>query len=91
MAQARDVPGCEVDDEGTCVLRRLVAVSFCLLVLPTSAGAAATDYGRIAYTSDRDGNYEIYSSRIDAPGDTNLTTNPATTSARSPTSRPRRR
>lgn len=78
MAQVRDVPGCEVDDEETCVLRRLAAVSFCLLVLPTSAGAAATDYGRIAYTSDRDGNYEIYSSRIDAPGDTNLTTNPAT-------------
>ena|SRR6266540_2516699 len=77
MAQARDAPGCEVDDEGTCVLRRLAAVSFCLLVLPTSVGAAGTDYGRIAYTSDRDGNYEIYSSRIDAPGDTNLTTNPA--------------
>jgi TolB protein len=60
------------------VLRKLGVLSFCLLVLPTSAGMAATDYGRLAYTSDRDGNYEIYSSRIDAPGETNLTRNSAT-------------
>jgi TolB protein len=60
------------------VLRTFAAVAFCLLALPCSAGAAATDYGQIAYTSDRDGNYEIYSSRIDTPGETNLTRNPAT-------------
>ena len=56
--------------------RKFAALLLCLLVLP-SAAAAQTDYGRIAYTSDRDGNDEIYSARLDAPGETNLTRNPA--------------
>src|SRR5213592_1731912 len=57
--------------------RRLAALLFCLLVLPSSAGAD-TDYGRIAYVTDRNGNDEIYSTRIDTYfQETNLTNNPA--------------
>jgi TolB protein len=57
--------------------RRLAALLLCLLVLPSSA-AADTDYGRIAYVTNRDGNEEIYSTRIDTYfQETNLTNNPA--------------
>lgn len=57
--------------------RRLAALLFCLLALPSSAGAD-TDYGRIAYVTDRGGNDEIYSTRIDTYfQETNLTNNPA--------------
>lgn len=57
--------------------RRLAALLFCLLALPSSAGAD-TDYGRIAYVTDRNGNNEIYSTRIDTYfQETNLTNNPA--------------
>jgi Tol biopolymer transport system component len=78
MAQPGDASDWPIDDDESRVPRTLAAVLFCLLALPASAGSAATDYGRLAYTTDRDGNYEIYSSRIDAPGETNLTMNPAT-------------
>ncbi len=59
--------------------RKLAAVLLCLLALPSSASAGtAVDYGRIAYVTDRDGNDEIYSTRIDAYfQETNLTNNPA--------------
>src|SRR5437667_8322590 len=57
--------------------RRLAAMLVCLLALPSSAGAD-TDYGRIAYVTDRNGNDEIYSTRIDTYfQETNLTNNPA--------------
>src|SRR5438046_9406053 len=57
--------------------RTLAALLFCLLALPSSAGAD-TDYGRIAYVTDRNGNDEIYSTRIDTYfQETNLTDNPA--------------
>ena len=57
--------------------RRLAALLFCLLALPSSA-SADTDYGRIAYVTDRNGNDEIYSTRIDSYfQETNLTNNPA--------------
>jgi WD40-like Beta Propeller Repeat len=57
--------------------RRLAALLFCVLALPSAAGAA-TDYGRIAYVTNRDGNEEIYSTRIDTYfQETNLTNNAA--------------
>ena len=57
--------------------RTLAALLFCLLALPSSAGAD-TDYGRIAYVTDRNGNDEIYSTRIDTYfQETNLTNNPS--------------
>jgi WD40-like Beta Propeller Repeat len=59
------------------VSRKLAALVVCLIALPSSAAAATNDIGRIAYTSDRDGNDEIYSARIDGYGETNLTNNPA--------------
>jgi dipeptidyl aminopeptidase/acylaminoacyl peptidase len=78
MAQVGDASAVAIHQDETRVPRTLAAVLLCLLALPASTGSAATDYGRLAYTTDRDGNYEIYSSRIDAPGETNLTSNPAT-------------
>lgn len=59
--------------------RKLAVLFFCLLALPASAAAGEpVDYGRIAYVTDRDGNDEIYSTRIDAYfQETNLTNNPA--------------
>jgi len=78
MARAGDAHDRRSDDEETRVLRRLAALSFCLLALPSSAAAGISDIGRIAYTTDRDGNDEIYAARIDGYGETNLTNNPAT-------------
>ena len=57
---------------------KLAALLLVLLALPSSAAALTNDIGRIAYTSDRDGNSEIYSARVDGYGETNLTNNPAT-------------
>jgi Tol biopolymer transport system component len=58
------------------VSRTFAALLLLVLALPASA-AATGDIGRIAYTSDRDGNDEIYSARIDGFGEANLTQNPA--------------
>jgi dipeptidyl aminopeptidase/acylaminoacyl peptidase len=58
--------------------RKLAVLLFCLLALPASASAGTTDYGRVAYVTDRNGNDEIYSTRIDTYFDeSNLTNNPA--------------
>jgi Tol biopolymer transport system component len=71
-------PGPGQPDDDVWMARKLAALLFCLLALPSSAGAGTIDYGRIAFVSDRDGNNEIYSTRIDAPpADTNLTQNSA--------------
>jgi Tol biopolymer transport system component len=66
------------DPKGLPVPRKLAAVLLVLLALPSSAAAATNDIGRIAYTTDRDGNNEIYAARVDGDGETNLTNNPAT-------------
>ena len=55
--------------------KTLAAALACLVLFPASA--AASDIGVIAYTSDRDGNPEVYTSRVDGYGQTNLTQNPA--------------
>jgi dipeptidyl aminopeptidase/acylaminoacyl peptidase len=52
--------------------RRLAALLFCLLALPSAAGAD-TDYGRIAYVTNRDGNEEIYVCNRDGSGLSRLT------------------
>jgi len=57
--------------------RKLAALLFCLLALPSSA-SAYTDWGQVAFVSDRDGNSEIYSKPVDGSTETNLTKNPAT-------------
>jgi dipeptidyl aminopeptidase/acylaminoacyl peptidase len=81
MAHAGDASHPRMDDDENRVLRKLAAISLCLLAVPASAGAGISDVGRIAYTSDRDGNNEIYTARIDGFGETNLTNNPATDQA----------
>lgn len=55
--------------------RKLAALCLCLLAFPSPVGA--TDFGRLAFTTDRDGNNEIYSALIDGWGPTNLSNNPA--------------
>src|SRR5919202_3284092 len=59
---------------------KLTALLLVLLALPAPAGAATpmNDIGRIAFTSDRDGNNEIYSARVDGDGQMNATNDPAT-------------
>jgi Tol biopolymer transport system component len=61
------------------VSRKLAALAVCLLalVLPSAAAALENDIGRIAYTSDRTGNDEIFSARVDGFGEENLTNDPA--------------
>jgi dipeptidyl aminopeptidase/acylaminoacyl peptidase len=61
------------------VSRKLAALVVCLaaLVLPSAAVASESDIGRIAYTSDRTGNDEIFSARLDGFGEQNLTNDPA--------------
>jgi TolB protein len=59
------------------VSRTLAALLLCLLAFPSSAAAVENDIGRIAYTSDRTGNDEIYSARVDGFGEQNLTNNAA--------------
>ena len=46
-------------------------------VTPTPSGLAASLSGRIAFTSDRDGNAEVYVMNADGSGQVNLTNNPA--------------
>ena len=58
------------------ILAALVVFLFAV-ALPASAGALENDIGRIAYTSDRDGNPEIFTARLDGFGEQNLTNNPA--------------
>ena len=50
-----------------------VAIALCslLMVMPVAASGG----GRIAFTSDRDGNYEIYTMNADGTGQTRLTNN----------------
>jgi len=58
--------------------RKLVLLLFCLLALPSSAGAASFVDSRVAYVSDRDGNNEIYSAPFTSYFfESNLTNNPA--------------
>jgi TolB protein len=59
------------------VSRKLAALLLCLLAFPSSAAAGENDIGRIAYTSDRTGNHEIFSARVDGFGEQNLTNDPA--------------
>jgi WD40-like Beta Propeller Repeat len=60
------------------VSRKLAALAVCLaaVALPASAAASESDIGRIAYTTDRTGNYEIFSARVDGYGEQNLTNDP---------------
>jgi Tol biopolymer transport system component len=75
----RDIGGAaRHEPKGLSVSRKLAALVVCLLALPSSAAAVTNDIGRIAYTSDRDGNSEIYAARVDGYGETNLTNDPAT-------------
>ena len=58
------------------------AVSFAAVLLLTSACGgdgepAAPASGKIAFASDRDGNFEIYVMNADGSNQTNLTNNPA--------------
>ena len=48
----------------------VIALCSLLLVMPVAAAGG----GKIAFTSDRDGNYEIYSMNADGTGQTRLTT-----------------
>jgi TolB protein len=60
------------------VVRKLAAAALlCVVLSPSSSAVASSDIGVVAFTSDRDGNSEIYTSRIDGIGQTNLTRNPA--------------
>jgi WD40-like Beta Propeller Repeat len=56
---------------------RRLAVILIALALPSSAGAVATTSGTIAFTSNRDGNEEIYSAAGDGSNQRDLTQNPA--------------
>ena len=58
--------------------RKPAALAVCLLalLLPSSASALESDIGRIAYTTDRTGDYEIFSARVDGFGEENLTNDP---------------
>ena len=52
----------------------------CLLIAPTVGFVAAEDYGpkingKIAFQSDRDGNFEIYVMNADGSGQMNLSNN----------------
>jgi Tol biopolymer transport system component len=60
------------------VSRKLALAALCLagLFLPSSAAAVGTDIGRIAYTSDRTGDDEIFTARVDGYGEQNLTNSP---------------
>jgi dipeptidyl aminopeptidase/acylaminoacyl peptidase len=92
IAHARDAWRTAGDDEvaetigerhatkkGLRVSRKLAVATVCLaaLLLPSSAAAGESDIGRIAYTSDRTGNDEIFSARVDGYGEQNLTGNAA--------------
>ena len=59
---------------------KLAALLLLVCALPSSAVAAGptNDVGRIAFTSDRDGNYEIYAARVDGFETANLTNDPGT-------------
>ncbi|HYY04420.1 MAG TPA: LpqB family beta-propeller domain-containing protein [Gaiellaceae bacterium] len=57
-------------------MRRL-AVILLALALPSSATAATTTSGTIVFTSNRDGNEEIYAAAADGSNQRNLTQNPA--------------
>jgi TolB protein len=61
------------------VPRLLAALLLALMIVPSAAVAGpSNDIGRIAFTSDRDGNYEIYGARVDGFETANLTNDPAT-------------
>jgi TolB protein len=48
--------------------------AFCLLALFACGGGPGPE--RIAFSSNRDGNYEVYIMNADGSGQTNLTNNP---------------
>jgi Tol biopolymer transport system component len=66
--------------ERTPVSVKLAALLLLVCVVPSSAAAAGPtdDIGRVAFTSDRDGNSEIYAARIDGFDAANLTNDPGT-------------
>ncbi len=56
----------------------LVLALLSILALPSAAQAAFPGHnGKIAFDSNRDGNYEIYTANPDRSGLTNITNNPA--------------
>lgn len=59
-------------------MRKNVLVVLALLVFTSAAFAASGPFsGKVAFTSDRDGNFEIYASNRDGSSPTRLTNNPA--------------
>ena len=55
----------------------LVSLTCATLFLSTQKTTQAAVVGKIAFASDRDGNFEIYSMDVDGGGQTRLTENPA--------------
>jgi hypothetical protein len=51
----------------------LILVMSISLVAVFSSGGCTTIKGKIAFTSDRDGNFEIYIMNVDGSGQVNLT------------------
>jgi hypothetical protein len=55
----------------------LISVAICCLLLSGGTSASSGMNGKIAFESDRDGNYEIYVMNSDGSGQTQLTVNNA--------------
>ena len=60
--------------------RYLILVVVILTLAACGGEPAPTARGRIAFASDRDGNWEVYVMNADGSGQTNLTNNPASDS-----------
>lgn len=55
----------------------LVSVIIVSMIVVFSTGGCNVMKGKISFTSNRDGNYEVYIMNSDGSGQTNLTNNPA--------------
>ena len=66
----------------TAVLRALVVAALCVLAaVPAAHAAFPGANGKIAFTSTRDGNDEIYTMNADGTGQTRITNNAASDAA----------